>query len=30
MPHNIVLKEARVIGHGARPAVRQNIICIYD
>ena len=24
MPHNIVLIEARVIGHRARPAVRQN------
>ena len=25
MPHNIVLKEAHVIGHRAWPAVRQNI-----
>ena len=30
MPHNIVVKDAHVIGHRPRPAVRQNIICIYD
>ena len=30
MPHNFVVKEAHVIGHRARPAVRENIICIYD
>ena len=30
MPYNIVLQEAHVIGHRARPAVRQNIFYIYD